>query len=86
MYLFFRTSHSIRQLIEPRGYDFEDWNWPVIRFSFLVVFLAVMASLLIAVVAITVEGRYSCIGRFAWWQGGRLKWFSLRNNLNSYGS
>ena len=63
------TSPSIRHLIISRGYDFEDWNWPVIRFSLLVLLIAVMIGLLAATITLTIRAQNSCITQYEWWQG-----------------
>ena len=53
-------------------YDFEEWNWPVIRFGCLGVLLAIMIGLLAAVIALAIQGQAACKLNLDWWQGSLI--------------
>ena len=60
-----------------KGYDFEDWNWPVIRCSCLVLLISIMVSLLIATIATAVAVGKTCESQYDWWQGTVLYHISV---------
>ena len=79
------TNQSIRRLMVSRGYDFEDWNWPVIRFSCLLILLAIMIALLAAVIGLSIQSRLNCDADFEWWQGSvmyRINVLEFRDALH----
>ncbi len=64
------TTYSVRRLIDSKGYVFEDWNWPVIRFCCLLFVVAIMVGLLAATIGLVMETQKDCILDLEWWQGG----------------
>ena len=90
-----RTSQSVisqyssvvgGELQPSKGYDFEDWNWPVIRCSCLVLLVAIMVSLLIATIATAVSLSKACESQYDWWQGTVLYHINVSEFHNSDGN
>ena len=90
-----RTSQSVisqyssvvgGELQPSKSYDFEDWNWPVIRCSCLVLLVAIMASLLIATIATAVSLSKACESQYDWWQGTVLYHINVSEFHNSDGN
>ena len=52
-----------------KGYDFEDWSWPTIRYACLVVAFAGCVSLLGAVIGLSAQRTSECHIDLSWWQG-----------------
>ena len=59
------------QPIEQRGYDFEYWNWPVIRIVFIVCGMVLMLILLTATIILVIQEKNDCGAQasFSWWKG-----------------
>ena len=55
-----------------KGYDFEYWAWPAIRYSCLVVAFAICVALLGATIGLSVQQTFECHVDVHWWQGSVL--------------
>ncbi|ELT94086.1 hypothetical protein CAPTEDRAFT_214059 [Capitella teleta] len=52
-----------------QGYGFEDWNWPMIRFSLFILLIALILALLATSIGLSVRQTDKCSFGFEWWQG-----------------
>jgi len=55
-----------------KGYDFEYWSWPSIRYACLVLAFAICVALLGATIGLSVQRSFECQVVVNWWQGSVL--------------
>ena len=52
-----------------KNYNFEYWNWTIIRFLCLLMLIFVMLALLACVIGFIIVGKTKCTSPFYWWHG-----------------